>query len=405
MNKSALQRKIKNIITEGNILCLQWATGVGKSRAAINTVNQLISLKSKKLNFKVLILIAEKAHKQNWEEEIKKWKLKTTSYEIICYASMKNTIDAKWDAIIFDEAHHLASDKRLEYLSKLHFNTGILLSATLPDKLLIWIQTLTSKKIIQHKVNLKKAIDNKFLPKPKIILIPMGLDNTELSEEIILNWGKKEKRQKYECTYTDRYKYLNNKNIYKDVELHIKCTQQEKYNYIDNNCNYYKQLYNSSSTNYTKLLWLRAGSERKRFLGECKTEKVQKLLASFKGKRFLCFCSSIKQAELLGEADNTIHSKKSNSLEIIKDFNEGKINNLFTVGMLQEGQNLKNVEAGIIIQLDGKERAFLQKFGRTLRSKSPMQYILYYKDTQDVQYLNNVLSNVDEKYIEYQNIK
>lgn len=405
MNKNALQKKIKKIITEGNILCLQWATGIGKSRAAINTINQLIGVKSKKSDFKVLILVAEKAHRQNWEEEIKKWKLKTTSYEIVCYASMKNTMDTKWSAVIFDEAHHLATDKKLEYLGRLQFNTGILLSATLPDQLLIWIQILTSKKVIQHKVNLKEAIDNKFLPKPKIILLPMGLDNTELSEEITISWGKKEKRQKYECNYADRYKYLNNKNTYKDAELLIKCTQQEKYDYIDNNYKYYKQLYNSSHTNYTKLLWLRMGSERKRFLGECKTKKAQELLKSFRDKRFICFCSSIRQAELLGETNNTIHSKKSNSLEIINSFNEGKINSLFTVGMLQEGQNLKNVEAGIIIQLDGEERAFLQKFGRTLRSKNPIQYILYYKDTQDVQYLNNVISNVDERYIEYQNIK
>ena len=31
--------------------------------------------------------------------------------------------------------------------------------------------------------------------------------------------------------------------------------------------------------------------------------------------------------------------------------------------MLTEGQNLKDIDAGIIIQLDGKERPFTQKHG------------------------------------------
>ena len=58
------------------------------------------------------------------------------------------------------------------------------------------------------------------------------------------------------------------------------------------------------------------------------------------------------------------------------------INNIFAVGMLQEGQNLVNIEAGIIIQLDGKERSFIQKFGRSLRAEDPVQYIFYYKNTK-----------------------
>ena len=118
-----------------------------------------------------------------------------------------------------------------------------------------------------------------------------------------------------------------------------------------------------------------------------------------KDKRFICFCTNIEQAELLGE-ENAVHSKKKNSLEIIHRFNEKEINNLFAVGMLQEGVNLKDIEAGIIIQLDGEERAFIQKFGRTLRADSPEQYIIYFRATRDEEYLNNALENIDNKYIQ-----
>ena len=67
--------------------------------------------------------------------------------------------------------------------------------------------------------------------------------------------------------------------------------------------------------------------------------------------------------------------------------------------MLQEGQNLNDIKAGVIIQLDGKERAFIQKFGRILRSDSPQQFIFYYKNTKDVDYLNNIIEDIDSNYI------
>ena len=84
---------------------------------------------------------------------------------------------------------------------------------------------------------------------------------------------------------------------------------------------------------------------------------------------------------------------------IIDDFNTKKIDNLFAVGMLQEGQNLTDIEAGVIVQLDGQERAFVQKFGRSLRATDPIQFIFYYKDTRDTEYLENVLEGINEEYI------
>ena len=67
--------------------------------------------------------------------------------------------------------------------------------------------------------------------------------------------------------------------------------------------------------------------------------------------------------------------------------------------MLQEGMNLTDIQVGVIIQLDGEERAFIQKFGRTLRAESPEQYIIYYKGTRDEEYLKKALESIDEKYI------
>ena len=62
-------------------------------------------------------------------------------------------------------------------------------------------------------------------------------------------------------------------------------------------------------------------------------------------------------------------------------------------------RSLTDIEAGVIVQLDGQERAFVQKFGRSLRATDPIQFIFYYKDTRDTEYLENVLEGIDLEYI------
>ena len=89
-----------------------------------------------------------------------------------------------------------------------------------------------------------------------------------------------------------------------------------------------------------------------------------------------------------------------NPLEIIDKFNNKEIDNLFAVGMLKEGMNLNDIQVGIIVQLDGQEISFIQKFGRTLRAESPIQYIIYYRGTRDEEYLNKALESINKDYIE-----
>lgn len=141
-------------------------------------------------------------------------------------------------------------------------------------------------------------------------------------------------------------------------------------------------------------VWFR----EKRYLGSLKDQKAQEVLDLIKDKRYICFCSSIEQAERLG-GDNSIHSKKKGSLNTIEDFNSKEIDNLFAIGMIQEGQNLVDIEVGVIIQLDGQERAFVQKSGRAMRADEPLLFILYYKDTRDEEYLQKALEDINPDYI------
>jgi ERCC4-related helicase len=81
--------------------------------------------------------------------------------------------------------------------------------------------------------------------------------------------------------------------------------------------------------------------------------------------------------------------------------------------MIKEGQNLAGIEAGLIVQLGGKEREFVQEFGRALRSRTPEQHLIVFNDTRDVYYYKNAVGQdqipgidailqkraIDKKYI------
>ena len=391
MNREELSTYVlEQISKEKPNIALMAGTGVGKSKLALGIINKF---KCKK----VLILIAERAHKKNWESEVEQWYPELKGIEFFCYASM-HKLEDKYDCIVFDEAHHLGTDKRLSYLQTLHPKFRIFLSATLSPQFLSALEYLLNIRITRVKYSLQDAIDSNILRKPEINLIPLELDNKVANDEIIETWGKEKLRKRLQCTYREAYSCTS--PIFKkrnpNVELHIKCTQAQHYDYLTKKMDYYKRIFEMHRSEIMKNKWLQYGSKRKRFLGETKTEEVRKLLTHIDSKRFICFCSSIEQANQLGGV-NAIHSKSDN--KALDNFNNLKTNKLFAVSMLQEGMNLKNIEVGVIIQLDGQELRFLQKFGRSMRADNPVQYIFYYKDTRDEEYLNKALESINPEYI------
>ena len=204
--------------------------------------------------------------------------------------------------------------------------------------------------------------------------------------------------------WSNRWKYLRNKQKYARYEIIFHCTQKEKYEYINEQFEYWKkQYFRNQGNERLKNMWLQWGSRRKRFLGELKTTRALELINGLRkdGRRFICFCSSIEQAHSLG-GERAVHSQNKNSPAVIQSFNDRKIDEIFAVGMLVEGVTLTDIEAGIIVQLDGNERQFIQKSGRMYRSENPLIYIFYYKGTRDEEYLQKALEGINEEYIEYE---
>jgi len=406
--KQKLQEREFSALKDSHRIILKWATGCGKSKMTIDLINHAAKdrLQKSGLHYiceRVLFVVAEKAHIQNWEDEFNKWKLNRAniSIDICCYASLKKYKNFSYDIVIFDEGHHCFTEKRMAAIEELKDNLYpnayiYLLSATLSSGKEDLITDIFGKFTVST-VTLKDAIEEDILPDPKVYVVEIELDNTKKHQEIQIGNDPKAPLVKWE----DRAKY-----IYKNTPCIIQCTEFQKNLYLTQCVDYWNERYHRSHTEFQKVKAANYGSQRKRFLGELKTGVVRKLIERLpKNNRFVCFCASVAQANALDYV-NTISSKrpaKSNQL-IIDKFNNKQIDHIYAVGMITEGMNLTDIQTGIIVQLDGKERLFVQKFGRSLRAEDPITFIFYYKNTQDEKYLKGALENIDAKYVQHINI-
>lgn len=406
MTKDEVQKEAVELMKEHNKVILQWCTGLGKSKAAIEIVKHLfyeyLMLETRQgTSFKVLLIVAETAHKKNWKDEFVKWKVEDYIWDkmitVDTYASLKNHRNEHYDLIILDEGHHSGSDLRLDILEDITCDNILVLSATLPQSTIYELDRIFGK-FVSFKISMRQAIEWGLLAKPKVFLIPMKLDNIYQTQTIVEERGKAIGRVTIKTEKKNMWTYLKDKFHYPNLRLEVPCTEREKYDWYVSKVEYWKRMYMRTRNIGIKNKWLQFGSARKRFLGDLKSPQALALLGKLQDKRLVCFCSSIIQAEELG-GENAIHSEKKGSLEIINSFNEKRINSLFAVGMIQEGQNLTDIEAGIIVQLDGQERAFIQKTGRAMRANEPEIYILYYEGTRDEEYLEKALEGVDPEYV------
>lgn len=384
-NRAKIQEEVKNLFKPGIPLVLNWATGVGKSYMAITLQESLD-------NPKTFICVAETSHIENWQNEyIKHGKthlLDNTT--IFCYHSLHKYENSVVDLIILDEAHHFNTELRISYLETITAKYHIFLSATLKFDELNNIRSLYNKRLSIHNVPLSKAVDLDILTEPSIHLIELTLDNSNPTESIHI------KRAKPKTCMEITYKQFVSTAYSNNVELIVKCTQLEKYRYLTNIIEENKRNFMRTTQEFMKIRWLKSANDRKKYLASLKTPYLTTITENLSHRKYLCFCDSIEQAEVLSV--NVLHSKQpaKEQKRILEAFNSGLINNLFVIGKLKEGQNIENIQSGVITQVDNQTRTLRQKIGRILRNTvDPEVYILFFKNTVDETYIDTALDGME----------
>ena len=390
MTRENLLEECIHSLQNSNFTLVEAATGVGKTSIALKMTNHLVATKYKGKKVSMLLLVAKTVHKQTWKDEMKKWGgVEVDTLTMECYESLKNHQYEHYDIVVADEVHHLNSDKRLDMLKTLSYGNFIGLSATIPQKLKMYLKYEYHAKVVS--CDLVEAIDSDILPEPKIVLLPLQVDNTKATETIEIN--PKTKGRVYHGSFSQLWQYRKQK-----VHAIITCTPKQKLGDMNNQILFAKNRYQRTRQDFLRNKWLFDCGERIKFLANLKNDIVKTILRKLAKQRCIVFCKTIEQAETLGKF--CIHSKNPNSDDIYKNFNAKNINHIASVNVLNEGANLVDCKYAVFANYSASEVIGVQRIGRSLRHKSPIIIMPYYEGTREQEIVDEMIKDFDPKAIE-----
>ncbi len=334
------------------------ATGSGKSKILVNII-------SKEKTKSLIVVPTEKLRDRGWMEEFIKWNkldIFNKYIDICCYASLKNIDLSIYNIVGLDEVHNITINNIQVF--KNHYNRLkiLCLTATEPrDEQKQHIIYNMIKCPVLYRLSLKEAI-NKGIVAPLNIYVHQLQLSTEKS---------------YPVKYKDKTTGLE-KTFYQ--------SELEMYNYIN------KRLYKKLNPTQFDYLF------RAKFIynSRTKTEYAKKLITSIpENKRVLIFSQSIKQIEEL--LPEVYHSKIDDKYYNL--FIQEKINKLGVVSAINEGDNIKNLDIGIIIQGNSNPKDTFQRIGRIIRYRENHTaeiHILCLMNTVDEIWINDILQDYQD---------
>lgn len=317
-----------------NRVLYELPTGYGKTKKALDYMVQHNITHP-------LIVIPQITLEDNWNNEITKWeysdKIQPIYIQYLSFIKPNKWVDLNIDCICFDEAHHL-SDQCIKTLNETVLSWNhlpiLLLSATISDEQRnLYTDLFAPLQVI--KKQLSDGIDDNRLPKPLIVFLKCKLSIEQ------------------RALYTQIQDYIT------DLKKQVKTKP------------------------YLKRTWLQKCKQRNVWLAKQKTDIINGILDACKDKyRTITFCADIEQTESF-HITRSISSKRFDSLDILDDFNNEKINHISACAMLDEGVNLVNCRCGIFAYLTISDRLTVQRIGRLLRHEKPILYMVYYENTRE----------------------
>lgn len=367
----------------------------------------------------VLVVHHQQVHKENWAQDLAKHEIQAQSITYSTYAGIHKQADKKYDLVVWDEAHHI-TPRVLEFAKHINTDGNLFLSATVGTEKLKLLKQLCPE-LKMFKVSLGQAIKKEMLPAPSIFVKQLKLDAIKPNQTYVKG------SPAYPVKKVHYHEWTKLRWSKEKVQYHIQCTQKQYYDLLTEEMEWYKSKYFNENkemliesdkiqdapsrryfiaewyrkNEWVKNRWLQLGSQRKRYLGECKTEAVAEFLRNEAG-RLLIFASSIEQCDKLAGKHVAVHSQnKKDNTDLVEQFNSKQIDRLYAVSMLTEGMNLTDLDKVYMVQLDGSKLQTVQKQGRSLRGTEPEIYIFLMLGTKEVDYFKTFLEELDESFCTY----
>lgn len=376
--REKIQGEISKLAKNNKLFICQMPTGSGKGKACMKSIDNIDEEK------KWLVVVPEIIQIENLKKDIEKHKFEhlydSKIEDIICYASLEKYAGRELN-IWLNECHRLSSFRE-EVVKSIKFDRIIADSATIPE--IVRERLYSLGRFEEYNISFSEAIQIGLIPKPVLNVVYTTLDNIKKRNKLV--FSKTKFSMKTDLEYS--------MGIDSQMDYWINRAKSEREFWIGNKIK-------------------RLGSDRKRFIANTKTEALEFLIEKLKDKKVLCYAGSVEQADKIG-GNLSINSYKSKAynLQVLEDFNSGKISKIYMYNMGREGLNLEDIDTVVITQLSsGKDEGLelIQKMGRGLRSSEPSIYILVAKNTMDEGYLSRILpileKELDINYLNFDNNK
>lgn len=394
MTREEHSNKILALAAKNDRLLLRLPTGFGKTKVTLDILKdwqeRKVLVKAPKIS--VLIVIPKVVLKDNWKAEIDKWYPdwnKWLDYTFVTYVSFPK-IQLAYDVIVFDECHHFTERCAVAVEESRFIRHHIIaMSGTVPkeprERLYECFEGIWS-----YSVSAREAMQDEILPDPTVLLIPLSLDNRTVCHLYVKN---SKERKEAVVSYAERFKYIKQKGL----KVTIRCTEQQYYSLLQQDVDFWDSFFKRTQQFWARNNYLRACGERLKWLSSIKTPLVEGIQTMLGNKRYITFCSSIEQAQKLGEF--CIHSKDAGSYRYLDMFNDGEISNIAAVNVLNEGLNVTSCQVGLFAGLNSSEVITKQRLGRILRHKHPVIILPYFVCTRDEEIVNKMMKDYNPELV------
>ena len=362
--REQVQNDALNTVIKYQRAGLALSVGVGKTLVGLNYIDYFFNQNSK---LKVLLVSPTLTIINNWKNEIVKFKKDylLSSIEFTTYRSINKHDNSKYDVVILEEAHNLL-DSHLNFLG--HYTGRILgLTGTPP----------------RYQDSEKGRMVNQFCPMKFTYITDDAIDDDILNDyRIIVHMMNLSTQNTIPVNLKDKSFFTSERKNYDFWSDRLDSASSPKQRQI------------------TAIMRMRA------LMGfKTKEDYVKKLLNNIEDK-CLVFANTQDQADEL--CMYSVHSNNPDSELNLINFKEGVIDKLSCVMQLNEGVNIPNLRAGIIMHAYGNERKANQRIGRLLRlnpDEIATVHVLCYRNTIDEKWVQEGLKDLDQLKIRYFDVK
>jgi len=386
-------------------------TGTGKSKIALDCLNRLFN---KNQDLRVVIGIPLIRLKEDvWINEMKKWDYDymIDKVEIHCYQTLRSWKTEKIDLLIGDEIDECISPVNLNLFKNNQIDKRLLLTATAFDEKRTKLEELAP---VLLELSREDAQELEFINYSNHWIIEYELSTIN---NIPVKYPKNGKEQVFYTSEKKQYDYYDNSMKQYGAKLmdrgfKVGANIFKLIGYLKSKKDEQSKAYLTWAYKYSNAMRGRKNILLNNQTSISLTHKLGKDILNgktgIKDPKILIFSESIEHIEKI--CKNTIHSNKTleENKEVIENLSKGKIRAAGACKGLTVGVTIPGVNCGIYAGYFGAKRVLSQRVGRTIRDATAdiaNNYYLVAKNTQQEEWLKNMLEDIDKEYIKYLDYK